>query len=498
MEPLSGRRWDSETIVREAARRAGRYRQQGVAAGDRVFLFHGSRLEFFGDLIALWSLGACAIPLDPRFTAFEIATVAAAAAPRFALIDERQDASVLASLSGAGVVVLEDDGATAKREAPPSSPFGLDLPDGDALVLFTSGTTGQPKGVVHTRRSLLARWADLRASLGVRPFRRTLCLLPTHFGHGLICNCLYPWLSGCDLLVLPPFQADLIMQLGTVVDEHRVTSMSSVPSMWHLALKTSPPPRHGSLERVLCGSAPLSARLWQRIQTWAGTQDVVNAYGITETASWVAGTPSPGVVPEDGLIGVGWGSDIRILRSGETTVSPDESEELPRGETGCVWLRTPALMRGYLDRDDLTAAVVRDGWLSTGDLGFVDERGYLFLTGREREGIDRGGVKVYPGDIDAVAARHEAVVDACAFGIEHPVYGQEIGIALVLTRTDAETQRSLHDLMAGLLAPHQLPQRWFLLDAIPRSSRGKVNRREVADACARAEPVNLRAVLQGR
>jgi acyl-CoA synthetase (AMP-forming)/AMP-acid ligase II len=314
----------------------------------------------------------------------------------------------------------------------------------------------------------------------------------------LICNCLYPWLSGCHLLLLPPFQADLIMQLGRIVDEHRVTFMSSVPSIWHLALKMAQPPRQESLERVICGSAPLSAQLWGRIQEWSGTRDVLNAYGITETASWVAGTTVPAMVPEDGLIGVGWGADVRILRSSATAAAPDEEGEAGRGEIGYVWLRTRALMRGYLDRDDLTAAVVRDGWLSTSDLGFVDERGYLFLTGREREEINRGGLKIYPGDVDAVAERHDAVVDVCAFAFEHPTSGQELGIALVMSRSDPGSLRALYDLMAAHLAPHQLPQRWFLVDAIPRSSRGKVNRRTVADACARTTPVNLRDLLHRR
>jgi acyl-CoA synthetase (AMP-forming)/AMP-acid ligase II len=497
-EPLSGRHWDREAVARETGRRAVRYRQEGVTAGDPVFLLHGNRLEFFADLLALWSLGACAIPIDARLTPFEIATLAAAAAPRFALADGGLDAPILAALWDSGAVLIDGKEGAAGPVPPRPSSSGASDPDGAALVLFTSGTTGQPKGVVHTHRSLQARWADLRTVLGVGPFRRTLCLLPTHFGHGLICNCLYPWLSGCDLLVLPPFQADLIMQLGTIIDEHDVTFMSSVPAMWHLALKMAQPPRRESLERVICGSAPLSARLWGRIQEWSGTRDVLNAYGITETASWVAGTTVPAIVPEDGLIGVGWGADIRILQSNTTATAPGGAVETARGQVGYVWLRTPALMRGYLGRDDLTAAAVRDGWLSTSDLGFVDERGYLFLTGREREEVNRGGLKIYPGDVDAVAERHGAVIDVCAFAFEHPTSGQELGIALVMSRRDPGTLRSLYDLMAAHLAPHQLPQRWFLMDAIPRSSLGKVNRHAVADACAQLTPVNLRDLLHHR
>jgi acyl-CoA synthetase (AMP-forming)/AMP-acid ligase II len=276
--------------------------------------------------------------------------------------------------------------------------------------------------------------------------------------------------------------------------------MSSVPALWHLALKASRRPRKNTLERVICGSAPLSAHLWTRIQEWTGTHDVLNAYGITETGSWVAGTTVPSFEPEDGLIGVGWGTAIKILPSPDTGtgIAPDQSATMPAGEAGYVWLRTPGLMRGYLGRDDLTGAVVRDGWFSTHDVGYVDARGRLYLTGRDREEINRGGLKIYPADIDMIAERHEAVIDVCAFGVEHPAYGQEAAMAIALTRTDPDTVRSLYDLMAHHLAPHQLPQRWYVVDAIPHSSRGKRNRRLVAETCAGLVPLNLRDLLHER
>ncbi len=143
--------------------------------------------------------------------------------------------------------------------------------DDDALILFTSGTTGQPKGVVHTHRSLRARWTSLRDHLGLGPYRRTLCLLPTHFGHGLICNCLFPWLSGCELFIQPPFRPELLAQLGAVVDEHEITFMSSVPAVWRIAERLAKPPQAGSLERVFVGSAPLTAQLcdpFRQVTRW--------------------------------------------------------------------------------------------------------------------------------------------------------------------------------------------------------------------------------------
>jgi acyl-CoA synthetase (AMP-forming)/AMP-acid ligase II len=397
------------------------------------------------------------------------------------------------TLASLGVTVL-DAAEPVQAAAPPDAP-DVELDD-DALILFTSGSTGRPKGVVHTHRSLRARGGALQRHLGVEAFARTLCLLPTHFGHGLICNSLFPWLAGQDLYLLPPFAPDVAMRLGTIVDEHLITFLSSVPSVWRLALRLARPPRGGTLRRVHCGSAPLSAATWRDIQAWAGTRAVANTYGITEVGSWVAGSASADVVPEDGLIGEPWGAEIRIARSRETPAPPTPGTTCAPGEPGYIWLATPALMRGYLDREDLTAeAVAPGGWFTTGDIGLLDDRGRLYLHGREREEINRGGMKIYPGDVDGVAERFPGVADACAFGVDDAAYGQAAAIAVVMRTPGDAALRDLYRFLQRHLAEWKMPSRWYVLDAIPRSSRGKVNRDAVRDACAGQAPVDVRRLL---
>jgi acyl-CoA synthetase (AMP-forming)/AMP-acid ligase II len=367
--------------------------------------------------------------------------------------------------------------------------------DDDALMLFTSGSTGDPKGVLHTHRSLRARWMSLRDNLGVAAFERTLCLLPTHFGHGLICNALFPWLSGCDLLVTPPFRPELIMQLGGLVDEHRVSFLSSVPSVWRLALKMARPPQGGTLRRVHVGSAPLAAQTWNAIRGWSGTRQVCNAYGITETGSWVAGLADASVPAEDGLIGQGWGAVVQVLRTAETGNPLEPELRCAPGESGYVWLNTPALMKGYFLRDELTERVVVDGWFMTGDIGILDDQGRLLLRGRERDEINKGGMKIYPSDIDAVVERFERVSDVCAFALDDPLYGQTVGMAVVMPDADDAAIRALHQWMKGHLAEPKMPARWWLIDAIPRTSRGKINRDAVKAACTALEPLDLLRAL---
>ena len=263
IEPVSGRRWDRSEVRRQVQTRINSYQSQGFAQGDRVLIHFGNRLEFFAELLAIWRLGGCAIPVDSRLTRYEIATLADAAAASFSVIDGDTNTDTLTDL---GDVTVLHTSQHADRNATP--PLSLPYPrlDDDALILFTSGSTGQPKGVVHTHRTLNARWISLQDSFGIGSFRRTLCILPTHFGHGLICNCLFPWLLGCDLYIAPPFSASLIMRLGELIDEHRITFVSTVPSMWSLTLRSARPPNDGSLQRVHIGSAPLSKNLWQEIQ----------------------------------------------------------------------------------------------------------------------------------------------------------------------------------------------------------------------------------------
>jgi acyl-CoA synthetase (AMP-forming)/AMP-acid ligase II len=491
VEPWSGRFWTPDETARRIGDRVLEYRRRKVQRGDRVFLHFGNCNEFFVELLAAWQVGACVVPIDTNLTQFEIETLADWGKPRLSVWNGEVEPATGAALERLGVANLDCLATDVASPAPPGdATLGIRLDD-DALILFTSGTTGQPKGVVHTHRSLLARWTSLRERLGINAFSRTLCLLPTHFGHGLICNSLFPWLSGCDLHILPPFRPELVAALGQIVDEHRITFMSSVPTVWRLAQRVAAAPESGSLVRVFVGSAPLSRALWESVREWTGTPEVFNAYGITETGSWLAGTSVGAFTPEDGLVGEAWGGVIRLTSTDDAPPSFDDGSVRRVGESGHVWVRTPALMRGYLDRDDLTEKVVVDGWFLTGDLGRIDERGWLYLHGRERDEINKGGMKVHPADIDAVLERFPAARDVCTFAFPEEFLGEDVGVAVVLEGMDAATLVELFDWAAKHLAKHQLPQRWYVLDELPRSSRGKVSRQAVADRCATDPPVSF-------
>jgi acyl-CoA synthetase (AMP-forming)/AMP-acid ligase II len=494
-EPLTGHRLGPAQILQLCADRARLYADLGLEPGDRVFLHYGNVPEFFIDLLAIWHLGACAVPVDSRFTPFEVENAVQVARPRFSVWETEPEASIGAVLARQGVRLLGSADRAANGDGLPPARLQLDA---DALILFTSGTTGQPKGVVHTHRSLRARWMSLRDCLGTDTFERSLCLLPTHFGHGLICNCLFPWLAGKDLYLMPAFRPDVLTQLAATLDRESITFMSSVPALWRLVLRTAKPPAARTLQRVFCGSAPLSAALWQSIAEWTGAGEVGNAYGITETGSWLAGSAGLGLAPADGLVGRGWGSEVRVLRTADADVPPGVAEVCRSGEAGYVWVNTPALMRGYLGRDDLTRQVVSHGWFVTGDIGMLDDGGVLVLRGRERDEINKGGMKVYPADIDAVIERFPGTRDVCAFACPDPLLGENVGVAVVLEDGSDPALLALHDWAAQHLAAHQMPQRWYVVHDIPRTSRGKVNRQTVAERCESVQVVPMTRLLRAR
>jgi oxalate---CoA ligase len=450
----TGLRWDAALLRREIGGRVGELSRLGVGAGSRVAICHGGSAAFFADLLAAWSLGATAICLDPALTSSELTNVLAFANPAVALVSRNPVAT-------GGVPAVDLSGARSSTEG---SVGPLPAAGEPALVLFTSGTSGVPKGVVLDYRALAARIAANIAEIGEGALARSLITLPTHFGHGLIGNALTPLLAGCTI-VLPALGMALAKDLGRIVDRHRICFLSSVPALWRMALKLGAPPKGDSLKRVHVGSAPLSAALWSDVAAWARCE-TVNCYGMTETANWFAGQSSRERIAE-GLVGRPWGGAVAVR---------GEDETIAAGGGGEILVQSPALMTGYLDRPDLTADAIRDGWYHTGDRGHIDETGRIWLTGRIKDEINRAGFKVQPAEIDRLLEMHPAVFEACAFAVPDPVGGESVAVAIRLEPgTDASTE-SLRAWCRERLRHEAVPERWFLMDAIPRTARGKISR----------------------
>lgn len=451
-----GVRWDAAMFAREVERRFAALASMDIRRGAFVAIGHNAGPAFFADLMSVWSTGAAAAVLDSSLTATEIETLVRFVRP----------AAFLTGESGATpslpVATLD---LTRAHDAGPAATVVAPDPDAPALVLFTSGTTGTPKGVVLSFRALTARIALNEAAIGRRALARTLVTLPTHFGHGLIGNALTPLMNGCDI-VLPPAGMLLAKELGRIIDGCGITFLSSVPALWPMAMKFSAEAKHPSLERVHIGSAPLSPTLWSEVAAWTGA-DVVNCYGMTETANWVSGASFRKDGVADGAVGRMWGGAAAVL--------DDEHRIRPTG-TGELLVQTPSLMSGYLHRPDLTASVMHDGWYRTGDRGVVSDDGHIRLVGRVKDEINRAGFKIQPAELDALLGGHPEVAEACVFAISDPVAGELVAAAVAFTPGARATSEDLRAWCRERLRREAVPERWFVVDAIPRNARGKVGR----------------------
>jgi len=444
--------WDSRALAEAVGARAIALAKAGASPGATVAITHGGSAPFFADLFATWACGAAAACLDPALTVPERENVLAFAKP---------------------AIVLGEDGALTQM-AHAARRIDQSL-ENTALVLFTSGTTGAPKGVTLPFRAILARLALNQYEIGRETLARTLVTLPTHFGHGLIGNALTPLAAGGDI-VLAPRGLGLAQNLAAIIDEHEITFLTSVPSLWQMALRLSPRPKRGSLKRVHVGSAPLSAALWSRIGEWSGAE-VVNCYGITETANWIGGASSRDHAPADGLVGKPWGG----------TAGVKGADGIIRTQgVGEIVVQTPSLMSGYLDRPDLTADVMSNGWYATGDLGEIDAAGKIRLTGRAKDEINRAGFKIQPAEIDMLLDGHPSVAEACVFGVPDSVSGEIVAAAIRLQPGAKEDPASLRDWCLKRLRREATPERWFFVDEIPKTSRGKVSRDAVRQALVKS------------
>jgi oxalate---CoA ligase len=442
--------WSPSELRQTIAGRRSELAEAGVATGARVVIAHGGTPAFFVDLFACWSLGACAACVNTSVTDVELNNLVDFTKP---VLVVRQAPSKMSGVAEATYI-----------EVPSQDP---------ALILFTSGTTGDPKGVVHSFSSIASRLHHNLQHIETSTLARTLCVLPTHFGHGLIGNCLTPLLAGAELFLAPGGGVQRAAGLGGLLSEREITFMSSVPSFWKMVLKLSPPPSKTTLQQVSVGSAPVSAELIDSIGKWSGSDDVRNMYGITETANWAAGSSSRDRIPEDGLVGTMWGGEAAVLVEGAVQTSG----------IGELLLKPPAMMSGYYLREDLTAEVVKEGWYYTGDLGHIDAEGVIRITGRLKNEINRAGMKVCPEEIDLLLEKHIAVAEACTFGLEDAVAGEIVAVAIQLEDELEQAAQILREYCLGQIRRECVPERWFFMTEIPKTDRGKLNRDTVREAC---------------
>ncbi|MFI0818821.1 AMP-binding protein [Streptomyces sp. NPDC021098] len=342
-----------------------------------------------------------------------------------------------------------------------------------AVLPYSSGTTGSPKGVMLTHRSVATNLAQAEALVPPRPGERVLAVLPFFHVYGLTALLNAPLRAGSTVIVLPRFDLD---QFLTAIERYEAQALYVAPPIVLALAKHPAVAEHdlSSVRYVLCAAAPLDARLAEACARRLGVPPLLQAFGMTELSPGCHVVPRYAEDVPPGTVG-------KLLPSTEMRiVGLADGRDVEVGEDGEILIRGPQVMKGYLGRPDDTAAMVdADGWLHTGDVGHVDADGWLFVVDRVKELIKYKGYQVAPADLEALLIAHEAVADAAVIGVTDGD-GNEIPKAYVVRGPGARiSEDELIRYVAGLVAPYKKVRRVEFTDTVPRSAAGKILRREL-------------------
>ncbi len=450
-------------------------RKGGVRTGDSVSMVLPNGLEYLTTFLATTWARAVAAPLNSSYKVEEFRFYLEDAGSRAVIVPPgdhpaRQAASQLgvaiweAKLDPQGTVQIErvsGSAASAGDDGPPR-------PDDVALFLHTSGTTSRPKGVPLTHENLMTSIRNIVGTYQLTPDDASLIVMPLFHVHGLLGATLSTLHTGGKVIVPARFSASTFWQHAA---DHRATWYSAVPTIHQILLNRADAdgaPR-GKLRFIRSCSAALVPTTFAQLEERFGAP-VLEAYGMTEASHQMSSNPLPPGARKAGTVGRGTGVEIVIL--------DEKGNILPAGKLGEVSIRGQNVMKGYRNNPEANTSSFTNGYFRTGDQGFLDEAGYLTLTGRLKELINRGGEKISPLEVDAVLLEHAAVGEAVCFGVPHEKYGEEVHAAVVLKgeASAEEIQKHCH----SRLADFKVPKKIHVTDALPRTATGKIQRRHVA------------------
>jgi len=453
----------------------------GVERGDRVGLLVKNSPLFIEALYGVLKLGASVVPINVFLAPPEVAfilndcrirtlVVSSDFLPMMAALREQAPAlEHVVALDGAGTGVITREELIAGRS---DENLGVDVADtDDAVLLYTSGTTGKPKAAVLTHANFLGNIDSCRRAVQLTPDDAFLLALPMFHSFSLTVNVLLPIAGGCTIVLLESVRPH--EKLLRALVEHGPTIFAGMPALYVLFCKTSVPPElmAGSKLRVcISGSAPLAEATLLEFEKRFPVP-LLEGYGLSEAAPVVALNPLDGV-RKLRSIGV-------PLPGVEVKIFDEHDRELPAGEPGELVVRGPNVMRGYHDRPDESAATLRNGWLHTGDIARMDEDGYIFILDRKKDLIISKGMNIYPREIEEVLHHHPKVHEVAVVG-DRDRNLDEVAVAFVrLTDGAVAEPAELIDYLKPRLAAYKIPRRVRFVDDFPRTPTGKILKREL-------------------
>jgi acyl-CoA synthetase (AMP-forming)/AMP-acid ligase II len=477
--PEAGIRVSYQQLRDQVSEMADALASLGISRGDRVATYLPNGLPAIVSFLAA-SVAGTAAPLNPGYREDEVAFYLEDTSAKVLLCPADATAALKAAETrGVPVYALEMDATGYVRIAGAPSGKTASAPSAEdvALILHTSGSTGRPKRVPILHGNMAASTHNIKEHYSLSPQDVSLCVMPLFHVHGLVASTLSTLLSGGTVVVPNKFSP---LSFWRTVRDTGATWYSAVPTIHNLLLARAGDNRPAGAEGlrfIRSCSASLPPEMMERMERVFGVP-VLEAYGMTEASHQMASNPQPPSARKAGSVGPGTGVKIGIM---------DEAGNLlPQGERGEVVIQGPNVVPGYENNPEANEKSFVKGWFRTGDQGFLDEDGYLTLTGRLKEMINRGGEKIGPREIDEVLLSHPDVAEAVAFGVPHPGWGEEVAAAIVLKEgTDAAAgEASVMAFCKERLADFKCPKKIYVTSAIPRTATGKIQRGAVAKALA--------------
>jgi acyl-CoA synthetase (AMP-forming)/AMP-acid ligase II len=460
-----------ENIVKLAAQ----LNSFGLRKGDRVAIAMGNGPEMIVTFFAA-AMAATAAPLNPKYKQDEFAFYYAdtQAKALITLPDTIEPAHAAATPDMTIISALTNEDGTlsfrADRNARPACPVELAEPKDVAMILHTSGTTSRPKRVPIRHRNLSASAHNIIGTYNLTADDTALCVMPLFHIHGIVASMLATLASGGTVVCPAGFNA---LEFWNVVENFKPTWYSAVPTMHQMLLaraeRNTEVIKQNPFRFIRSSSAPLPPVIMERLEETFGAP-VLESYGMTEATHQMTSNPLPPTAHKAGTVGYGFGVEIGIMG--------ENGKLLDWGQKGEVVVRGANVVDGYENNPEANASAFVEGWFRTGDQGIIDREGYLSLTGRLKELINRGGEKISPLEIDDILLRHPAIAEALAFAVPHKTLGEDIQAAVVLK--GETTENELRAYCATLLAEYKIPRKIHILKELPRGATGKLQRINMA------------------
>ena len=454
----------------------------GAGRNDRVAIVLDNGPEMAACFLAC-AAGTASAPLNPAYRADEFEFYLADLKAKLLIVERASTSPAIAVAEKLGVPImdlvvdagmaagefrLEARGAPHPGPLPASGAREYSRATDTAMVLHTSGTTSRPKIVPLSAANLAASAANIRATLALGPGDIGLNVMPLFHIHGLIAGVLAPVSAGSAVYCTPGFNALKFFQW---MDDAKPTWYTAVPTM-HQAIVSRAKgnaeviARH-PLRFMRSSSSSMPPQVIKELEAAFGAP-LIEAYGMTEATHQMASNPLPPQTRKPGTVGIAAGPEIEIMGN--------DGELLAAGATGEIVIRGDNVTAGYENNAAANAEGFRGGWFRTGDQGMKDSDGYLSITGRLKEIINRGGEKVSPREIDEILMDHPAVAQVVCFGMPHPKLGEEVAAVVVLRPGSAATDRELQAFVATRAADYKVPKKILFMDEIPKGATGKLQR----------------------